>query len=116
MNKVILKEALKGTFIVPVGLAIILAPYSLLLRWNLPTMVLFWFVLLPGLAVYLPKRISKNRNHLVESILGILLFYGLMVFMIYKHYRSDFFQLMIISCLVNLLVVLALHYSNRQGA
>ena len=101
---------LKGILIVPIALAIILVPFSLLIGWNLLTLFLFWFVLTPVLAVDLPARVSKNQNHLIESILGLVIFYGLMVFMIYEHYQTDYFRVMIFSLLVNLISILVIRW------
>lgn len=92
---------LKGALIIPFGLALVLVPYSLLIGWNLLTLLLFWFVILPILTLYLPTKVSRNTNHLVEALSGLMIFYAIMVFMIYDHYQSDFFQLMILSLLIN---------------
>lgn len=99
------KYKLCGTLIVPFGLAILLAPYSMLIGWNLMTMVLFWLVLTPTLTIYLPTLVSRNKNHLLESVLGMTIFYALMVFMIYDHYKTDTFQFMIWSSVINLILV-----------
>jgi hypothetical protein len=91
--------------VVPAGLAIVLVPYSLLIGRNLLTVFLFWFVITPSLAIYLPTIVSKNKNHFLESSLGLMIFYGLMVFMIYDHYKTDLFKVMMVSCLVNLVLI-----------
>ena len=103
------KDRLKGTLIVPIGLAIILVPYSRLIGWNGATLILFWFVITPGLATYLPTLVSDRKNHLFESLWGLAIFYAIMVFMIYDHYKTDYFQLMIWSGAVNLLLVPAIN-------
>ena len=107
------KDKLKGTMIVPVGLAIILVPFSVLIGWNLMTLILFWFVLTPGLTIYLPALVSRNKNRLVESVVGLIIFYGIMVFMIYDHYKTDYFQVMILSCVINLILVSAIAWTRR---
>ena len=107
------KDKLKGTLIVPVGLAIILVPFSMLIGWNLITMILFWLVLTPGLTIYLPTLVSSNKNHLFESIVGLIIFYGTMVFMIYDHYKTDYFHVMILSCLINVILVSAIMWTRR---
>jgi hypothetical protein len=99
------KDKLKGTLIVPTELAIVLVPFSLLIGWNLITGIIFWLVIIPVLTIFLPSMVSNNTSHLFESVLGLIIFYALMVFMIYDHYQSDFFQLMIFSFVVNLIVV-----------
>jgi hypothetical protein len=106
MNGIKLGELLKGTFAVPIGLAVVLVPFSMLIGWNLITLILFWFLIIPGLTIYLPTKTSNNKNHLLESGAGLMIFYWIMVFMIYEHYKSDYFQIMISSCVINLLVVI----------
>ncbi len=96
---------LKGVLIVPIGIAIILVPLSLLIGWNLVTLIVFWLVITPALTIYLPKLVSKNINHLFESLVGMGIFYALMVLMIYDHYQSDYFQLMMWSGVINLISV-----------
>src|SRR5688572_15632644 len=95
-------EKLKSILVIPLGLVIVLVPFSLLIGWNLLTLLLFWFVITPALAIYLPTLVSGSKNHFVESITGLIIFYGLMVFMTYNHYKTDYFRVMILSCLVNL--------------
>jgi len=99
------KDKLKGTLIVPIGLTIILVPFSILIGWNLISLIVFWFVLIPGLTIYLPTKFSRNRNHLIESLLGLIIFYAIMIFMIYDHYKTDYFQIMILSFVINLTLV-----------
>jgi len=89
----------------PIGLAVAVVPFSILIGWNLVTVVLFWFLLVPGLAIYLPSLILRNKVHLNESLIGLLIFYALIVFMIYDHYQTDYFKVMIFSCIINLILV-----------
>lgn len=106
-------DQMKGTLTLPLGLVAVLVPVSLLLGWNLLTALTFWFGLVPLLSFYLPLKISSNRDHLLKSLVGMLLFYGLMVFTIYDHYQTDLFHLMIASCGVNVLVVSGLVVARR---
>lgn len=99
------KDKLKGTLIIPLGLTAVLVPFSLLIGWNIFTLLLFWFVLIPCLSMYLPSLVSSNKNHLIETVLGLIIFYGIMVFMIYDHYQTDYFKAMIVSFVINLIVV-----------
>lgn len=78
-------------------------------------MILFWLILTPGLTIYLPTLISNNQDHLFESIAGLVIFYGMMVFMIYEHYKTDFFQLMMLSCLINIVLVVVVTWARRLG-
>lgn len=112
-NKIKLKYRLIGTFIIPISLAIVLVPFSILIGWNLITMFLFWFVLIPILALYLPARIFKDKNHLLESLAGLTIFYGIIVLMIYDHYQTDYFQIMLLSGLINVVLVTAISLAIR---
>lgn len=99
------KDKLKGTFIIPLGLTAVLVPFSLLIGWNIFTLLLFWFVLIPGISMNLPSLVSSNQNHLIETVLGLIIFYSIIVFMIYDHYQTDYFKAMIVSFVINLIVV-----------
>lgn len=96
---------LKGTLIVPIGMIIILLPVSLLIGWNLITLLLFWLIIIPVLAIYLPVLVSNKGKHLFESLVGLVIFYAIMIFMIYKQYKTDYFQVMIISGVINSVIV-----------
>jgi len=109
-----LKESLKGTLIVPVALAAVLIPFSMLIGWNLLTAILFWFFIVPPIALYLPNKVSKNKRHLLETLSGLMIFYGFMVFMIYDHFKTDLFQIMIVSCVVNLVLVSLINWAGRK--
>lgn len=61
--------------IIPIGVFIALGAFSLALGWNLLTMLLFWFLLIPFLATYLPSLILKKDIHLKKSIIGLVVFY-----------------------------------------
>src|SRR5690554_6384045 len=104
MNK-LFKDRLKGSLIVPAGLDVILVAVSLLIGWNSMTLILFWFVLIPATAISLPTTVSSNKNRLFDSITGLITFYGIMVFMIYDHYKTDYFRIMILSCVINAILV-----------
>jgi hypothetical protein len=109
----VIRTKLLGTMIVPLGLLIILVPFSLLIGWSLLTLIIFWLVLTPLLTLYLPTLISSNKNLLFESLVGLIIFYGIMVFMIYDHYRTDYFRVMILSCVINLILVSAINLKRR---
>lgn len=90
---------------VPIGLAIVLVPFSLLIGWSIFTIVLFWFVMTPALAEYLPTFVSKRKDTLYESLSGTLLSYAIMVFMIYTHYQTDMFLMIMASCGFNMIAI-----------
>lgn len=109
------KDILKATLIVPFCLILVLIPYSMLIGWNLFTGVLFWYVITPALTIYLPGIFLKNRNHLLESLVGLLIFYALMVFMIYEHYKTDYFKVMMVSLVVNMMVIALFMWIKGQS-
>ena len=99
------KDKILRILVVPIGLFLALIPFSIFPGWNLLTVILYWFVITPFLSIVLPRLIIGNKNHLAESSLGLVFFYGFMVFMIYKHYESDLFKTMLVSFIFNLLVI-----------
>ena len=102
--------------IVPAGLAIALITLSLLIGWNTATLTLFWFVLTPLLAIYLPALVSKHEGQMFESLAGLTIFYGAMVFMIYKHYNTDYFKVMVVSFIINVVLVAAVALIKKRRA
>jgi len=104
MKKPIFYDYLKSMLLVATALTILLALYSLLVGWNLITALLFWFIIVPAAAVYVPGFVSRNRNHWLEAVSGLVVFYGFMVFMIYSHYQSDLFQIMMWSAAINVII------------
>jgi hypothetical protein len=71
-----------------------------------PTTFVSWFVIVPLLTVFLSKIISGRENSAFKSLISLLTVYGVMIFMIYKHYQTDFFKVMIVSLIFNALVLL----------
>lgn len=110
------KEGAKTALVLALALQIILVCYSYLLGWSLMSLLVFWFIIVPWMAIYLPGRISKNANHLTESLMGLVIFYAVMIFMTYKLYKSDYFQVMSFSCGINALVVLVSSMLKRLRA
>ena len=105
MMKNLVRTNVKTACIVTIGLVITLIPYSLLLGWNTITLFIFWFAIIPTIAIYLPKAILHKKTSLLGRLIGLMTFYGLMIFMIYKHFKTDYFQVMIVSALINTIVV-----------
>ena len=109
-----LNEKLKGTVTVPIALVAVLIPFSMLIGWSLLTAILFWFLIVPTIAMHLPNKISRNKGHLIETLSGLIIFYAFMVFMIYDHFKTDLFQIMIVSCVVNLILVSLITWARRK--
>lgn len=113
MNKEF-NNKLKGIFIVSISLFLVLIPFSMVIGWNFFTAILFWLVLTPALAIYLPTAILKKKDHLMDSLIGMVIFYAFMVFMTYDHYKTDYFKLMIVSLMINMMVVSWISWAIRQ--
>ena len=60
MNKFFPAE-LKAVFMIPIGLGLVLIPFSLFIGWNLFTVVMFWFVIVPCVALFLTSKASKKK-------------------------------------------------------
>jgi hypothetical protein len=108
MQKAHIKRSISIAAVVT-GLSIVLIPYSMLIGWNLVTLALFWFIITPLAAFCLPALVLKNNNHLIESLTGLCIFYAIMVLMIYEHYQSDYFLIMMVSLVFNLISVTGIH-------
>jgi len=92
--------------IIPLCILAVLIPYSLLLKWNIFTLLLFWFIIVPFVVQFLTARLLRNKNTVANSMIALVSFYGFMVWMIYEHYQSDYFAIMISSFVWNLLIML----------
>ena len=106
---------LKETLIVPVGALLSLAIFSLAIGWNLLTALLFWFIIIPLLINKLPSIISKKGHYLQPSLIGLIIFYAILVFMIYEHYQTDLFWIMMVSFGFNLLLVLFVTWVRKEN-
>ena len=85
---------------------------------NLLGTIVSWFGIIPLLTVFLSNIISGNKNLALKSLISLVVFYGVMVFMIYKHYQSDFFKLMIMSLIFNaclMFIGIAATWSDRNA-
>jgi hypothetical protein len=102
-----------GTLIVTTGIILVLIPYGIFIGYAFPFNLLLWFVIIPALAVWLPLIIRKKRDHLWESVSGLVLFYLIMVWMIYKHYQSEFFAVMMVSAATNVLILMVISLSKK---
>lgn len=98
-----------GIIGVLIGLVLIILPFSLLIDWNIVTLILFWFLIVPLASFLIPFLIPGNRQKLLQSIIGMMLFYGVMIFMIYTQSETDYFRLMAISGIVNLILMFGFH-------
>ena len=112
-TKLTIPALVLATLAMPLGIFLILVPYSLLLGWSLLTSVLFWFILVPTLTFYLPMIFLKKGLHVTSSLAGLVLFYGFMIFMIYEHFDTDLFTVMMASAVFNLALITAIGLSKK---
>jgi hypothetical protein len=109
-------DRMRGTVIVPVGLTAVLILFSMIVGWNAVTVILYFFFVVPSLAIYLPRVVSEKRSLAFKSLMGLIIFYAFMVFMTYDHYASDYFQVMMIGFVVNIIAVsIIIYLKNSPG-
>lgn len=87
------------------ALPLLLITYSLSVGWDLATVLLFWFIIVPSFAVFIPNIIVKKRAGLIGRLSGLMFFYAVVVFLIYSQYATDFFRIMMVSAVVNSILV-----------
>jgi hypothetical protein len=87
----------------------------MLIGWNLVTTILFWFVLTPVLTIYMTTSTRGNKDHLFESLVGMTFFYAIMVFIIYDHYKTAFFEIMAVSFVVNMILISVISRAKKRG-
>jgi hypothetical protein len=113
-------RTLKVVLIIPLCVFLALALCSLLVRYNVITMILYyivsWFVILPGIILYLSSKLLRKEHRVWKAMVSMITFYGFMVFMIYKHYATDFFMLMMISFLWNSGVMITVMLVERDDS
>ena len=115
-----LSPRLLATLIVPVGIFLAMLFSSFITGAPLLlSMFMFWFIIVPVLASYLPVIFIKNGDTLIPSLTGLTLFYLFMVWMIYKNYESDVFQIIMTSAVFNLFVITLIgvmkYFFKKQG-
>ncbi len=96
------------------SLVLILIPFSLIIGWNLLSAVIFWFLIVPLITIAFPYLIQANKQHQMQSIIGIIFFYGAIVLMIYMQSATDFFKVMAVSGVVNLVLILGIYRLKKQ--
>jgi hypothetical protein len=101
--------------LVPIELFAFLVPFASLLGWSLFSAVFFWFIVIPALAFGIPCWLCNQKIQLGESLVGLIVFYATMIFLIHKHYQTDLFQVMMVSLLSNLAVFAIVKVVQRKA-
>ena len=94
-----------SVIVVTLSLFGLLIPYSLLLGWNLLTSFLFWFILVPLISILSSRFYNKVNRSWITGIAGCVVFYLVIVFLIYSHYQTDLFNVMIVSSLSSVFMI-----------
>jgi len=90
-------------------LVLIMVPFSFIIGWNLISILIFWFLIVPLVSITVPYIIRANERRQFQSIIGMILFYGIMIFMIYNQSATDYFKLMAVSGVVNLVLLIGIY-------
>lgn len=106
-------DKLKVLLTILAGLIVMFLAFSLIIGWNIVTLFIFWIIIVPISVIFAPIAVSNKTNHFFESIAGLVIFYGLVIFLIYNHYQSDYFQFMMWSGAINLMVVSIVTYQKK---
>lgn len=72
----------------------------------------FWFICVPIIA-YSSSLIMKRNNRLANALIGILLFYSFMYFMIYELSHTDVFTVVKYSFVTSVGLVLCFYYKRE---
>lgn len=105
---------LKVVVVIPLTTVIVLSGYSLLLGWNLITLVIFWFLIVPFVILFLTSWLLKEDHITIKPLVSLIVFYSFLVWMIYKHFESDAFAIMMFSFLYNFLVMCLVMFVQRH--
>lgn len=79
--------------------------YSTVLNWNLVSVIIFWFFIVPPLSHYSAKIITRKGGNLVTAINGCLLFYTAIGVLIYFNYETSFLRLILMSIIPALVII-----------
>lgn len=100
--------------IIPLCVFLVLVPYSRFPGWNPITIFLFWFIILPGIILFLSPKFLKKNYRTWKAMVSMIIFYGFIVFMIYKHFETDFFMVIMISFLWNSGIMAMVNWWNTM--
>ena len=114
-----------GILIVPIGYILLYMLLIFLSNLSRTTevvkpifdLIIFLVLFTPVLTFSLPKIFIRNRNNLIESMSGMVLFHGMFMFWSYQFILPDFFYFTTLSFVINLFigaVRLAMHLEKRK--
>jgi hypothetical protein len=66
-------DRIRGTAIVPAGLAAALVFFSMVVGWNALTVVFYFLFVAPSLAIYLPRLVSGHSGRAFKSLAVLLI-------------------------------------------
>ena len=109
------KDLVIMVFAIPLCIFLVLAPYSLLVGWKVFTVLLFWLIIVPGVALFLNVKLLKETKPGWKVVVGLTSFYGFMIMMTYQHHATDYFAVMMFSFVWNLLMIMVVMLSDRTS-
>jgi len=90
----------------------VLTAIGLTFGMDLAIQILYWFLAVPVIAYGVSSHLVDERMVPFASAVGLLLFYGLVLFMTYKHWGTDFYVLVKASFAWNALIFAALSFNT----
>lgn len=100
-----LLPSLVTVVVIPFCVFLLLALCSFVTKGNVVALLLFWFFICPSFTLFLSSKILKERHRVWKALVSLVVFYAFMVFMIYKHFESDVFAVMMLSFVWNALIM-----------
>lgn len=79
--------------------------FSSVIDWNLFSVILFWFFIVPPLSHFSAKLLTKNKENLSSAINGCLLFYSVIGILVHFNYETGFLKLILMSIIPALVII-----------
>ncbi|MFB6342195.1 hypothetical protein ACE01N_06840 [Saccharicrinis sp. FJH2] len=83
--------------------------YSTVISWNLFSVIVFWFFIVPALSHFSAKIMTRKRGNLATAINGCLLFYTTVGVLIYFNYETSFLRLILMSLIPAMVIIYLLN-------
>ena len=103
----------KMLFLIPASTFAVFVPYSMLVGWNLITLFVFWFVIMPWTMMLFANLWSRGKNVEVNALVGMMVFYAFFSFMTYKVIDYGEWNPVTLSFCYNLVIMAAVIWSNQ---
>lgn len=104
MKKPVVRRLFAMIF-VPIVLLASMLVYSNIISWNLFSIILFWFAVVPLLTHYTAKFFNGHNKNMSASINGLLIFYVIIGVLIYFNYEITFLRMIIMSIIPTIVMI-----------